>query len=79
MDSDQEINYKIVLEFDSFSKVGFFLQDLENWQEWKKQKSIKKENDQRGKHTKILHERARAFHEQHPILTYRECFKLANA
>jgi hypothetical protein len=75
---DPEINYKIVLEFDSFSKVGFFLQDLENWQAWKEKRAEQKQNDQRGKHTKMAHQRARAYQIVHPHLPYIECFRSAN-
>ena len=78
MDSNQEINYKIVLEFDSFSKVGEFLSDLEAWQAYKAQKLVKKENDRRGLQTKENHKRAREYHALYPILTYRESFRLAN-
>ena len=77
--TDEEIGYKIVLEFSSFSKVGEFLADLEAWQAYKATRSEKKENDRRGKHTRVLHERARTFREQHPLIPYRECFKIANA
>ena len=73
-----EINYKIVLEFDSFSKVGVFLQDLENWQAWKSKRVEQKQNDQRGKHTKTAHQKARAFHSANSHLSYRDCFKIAN-
>jgi hypothetical protein len=75
----EDIGYKIVLEFDSFSKVGFFLQDFENWVEYKAKRSERRETDQRGLQTKILHQRARAFQLIHPLIPYRECFKLANA
>ena len=78
MDANTEIEYKIVLEFDSFSKVGFFLQDLENWQDWKKKKTEQRVNDQRGKHTLLAHQRARVFQNNNPAIPYRECFKLAN-
>ena len=78
-DTDAEIGYKIVLEFDSFSKVGEFLADLEAWQAYKAIRSEKKENDRRGIHTRESHRRARDFREQHPLIPYRECFKIANA
>lgn len=74
-----QINYKIVLEFDSFSKVGFFLQDLENWQAWKAKRAEQKVSDQRGKHTKVSHQKARAYQIAHPLLTYIECFRLSNS
>jgi hypothetical protein len=74
-----QINYKIVLEFDSFSKVGFFLQDLENWQAWKEKRAEQKASDQRGKHTKLAHQKARAYQIDHPNLPYIECFRSANA
>ena len=77
--TDEEINYRITLEFDSFSRVGEFLADLEAWQAYKASRTEKKENDRRGKHTRVLHERARTFHEQNPLISYRECFRLANA
>ena len=78
-DTDAEIGYKIVLEFDSFSNAGEFLADLEAWQAYKATRSEKKENDRRGLHTRESHRRAREFHEQHPMIPYRECFRLANA
>ena len=73
-----EINYKIVLEFDSLGKVGFFLQDLENWQAWKAKRAEQKQSDQRGKHTKEAHQKARAYQIAHPLLPYIECFRLGN-
>ena len=77
--TDEEINYRITLEFDSFSNAGEFLADLEAWQAYKARRSEKKENDRRGIHTRESHRRARDFREQHPLIPYRECFKLANA
>jgi hypothetical protein len=74
-----QINYKIVLEFDSYSQVGFFLSDLENWQEWKAKRAEQKASDQRGKHTKLAHQKARAYQIAHPNLPYIECFRSANA
>jgi hypothetical protein len=75
----EDIGYKIVLEFDSFSKVGLFLQDFENWTEYKAKRSERRETDQRGHRTRELHKRAREFQLIHPLIPYRECFKLANA
>jgi hypothetical protein len=43
--------------------------------QYKKQKLVKKENDKRGSQTASFHEKVRAFHHNHPELTYRECLK----
>ena len=75
-DATTEIEYKIVLEFSSFTKAGEFLSDLEAWQEYKKKRLIKKEDDKRGSRTKELHTRTRAYHEKYPLIPYRDCFKI---
>ena len=77
MAENNEIDYKIVLEFDSFGKVAFFLQDLENWLEYKAKKAGKKADDRRGSHIRECHAQARRFQASHPNLPYRECYKLA--
>ncbi len=74
----EEIHYEITLKFPCFCKVAEFLRDLENWQAWKQQKADKREADQRGKHTKEFHQRARQFQADHPMFSYRECYKIAN-
>ncbi len=74
-----EANYEITLSFDRFSQMGLFLQDFENWVEWKAKRTEKREHDQRGRQTRVLHQRARDFQLIHPLIPYRECFRLANA
>ena len=74
-----EASYEIILKFDSFSKLGVFLQDFENWTEWKGQRAERREHDNRGRKTRELHQRAREFHLTHPLIPYRECFRLSNA
>jgi hypothetical protein len=75
----EEANYEITLSFDSFSKLGLFLLDFENWTEYKAKRSERRETDQRGHRTRELHQRARDFQLIHPLLSYRECFRLSNA
>ena len=77
----EEIDYEIVLKFPCYCKVGELLADLENWQQWKAkkaEKAEKRDDDQRGKKTKIMHQKAREFQAMHPIYTYRESYKIAN-
>ena len=75
----EEANYEITLSFDRFSQMGLFIQDFENWLAWKAKRSERRETDQRGLQTKILHQRAREYHAKYPLISYRDSFKLANA
>lgn len=69
------IDCEFVLRFAKFSKMAEFVADFEVWQAHKAKRAERSVNDQRGKHTKEYHARARIFKHEHPELTYRECMQ----
>lgn len=80
MDTTEPKNdYSIALNFNEYSSIYAFLIDYENWVAYKATQKEKKENDLRGKHTKLFHEKARELQAEHPELTYKECLKQARS
>lgn len=73
MESNNEIDYEIILKFPSLLQAGNFLTELAMWKEEKNKKTEKKLNDLRGQHTKKYHQDARIHKLLHPDLTYAQC------
>ena len=73
MESNNEIDYEIILKFPSLLQAGNFLTELALWKEDKNKKAVKKLNDLRGQHTKKYHQDARIHWKENPEKTYREC------
>ena len=76
VETDTGIEYEIVFRMNCTHKVREFLADLETWTKKKKDKTANKPYDNRGKHTKMYHEQAREFQRDHPLVPYRDCYRI---
>ena len=61
-------------------ELKFLFDTIEEAQEFLSKKSTKKpkekkENDRRGRSTKLLHEQCKLYQQSHPEKLYRECLK----
>lgn len=80
MDStEQNKDYSIALQFNEYSSLYNFLIDYENWVAYKESQKVKKENDKRGHHTAMFHQKAREYQAEHPELPYKECLRIARS
>ena len=80
-------SYEIILQFPHHSKAMEFLADLENWLAYKESlngspspasQPKEKKEDKRGRHTKLLHQKAREYQAAHPLVPYHECMRLCS-
>lgn len=67
----------LTLHFENIEKMNAYLKDMEEYQNYKNKKQMKKENDNRGKHIILYHQKAKEYHLLHPTIPYRECLKIA--
>jgi hypothetical protein len=74
--TESGLEYQIVFKMGCTHQVIEFLKDLESWTRKKREKELNKPFDRRGQTTKMYHEMAREFHNEHPIIPYRECYRI---
>jgi hypothetical protein len=70
--------FQLTLSFQTIDQLEDYISDFREWQQWKLRKMIKKENDGRGAHVKILHLKCKEMKEKYPDKSYRECMKIIN-
>ena len=68
---------EITIIFPCHHQLAAFINEFEDWRDYKASLE-RKAFDKRGLHTKFMHQRAREFQAMHPILSYRECYKIIN-
>ena len=67
--------FKFIIRFPVFDEMVAFMADFEQWKLHKARRAERSATDQRGKHTREYHARARLYRFEHPELTYRECMQ----
>ena len=72
--------FQIVLQFQSLEELLNYAKQSDRLsnkkQKLESQKETNSKPDNRGSKTKLIHEKAKEYHQTHPELTYRECFVL---
>jgi hypothetical protein len=66
---------QLVLNFDSIDDLKAYVEDYEQIELSKIKRLFKKSNDKRGSSTKLLHEKAKQYQQEHPHLSYKESLK----
>ena len=72
--------FQIVLQFQSLEELLNYAKQSDRLSNKKQKLENAKDTiskpDNRGSKTKLIHEKAKEYHQTHPELTYRECFVL---
>ena len=72
--------FQIVLQFQSLEELLNYAKQSDRLsnkkQKSESQKDTNSKPDNRGSKTKLIHEKAKEYHNENPTLTYRECFVL---
>ncbi len=72
--------FQIVLQFQSLEELLNYAKQSDKFlnkrQKLENPKDTNSKPDNRGSKTKLIHEKAKEYHQENPNLTYRECFVL---
>ena len=71
------MEYKLTFEFVNIDELTEFVNEQNDFNNWKLRKQLKKAIDNRGAHQKEYHKLAKEYQEKHPTISYRECLKEA--
>jgi hypothetical protein len=68
--------FQIVLQFQSLEELINYAKLSDRLSNKKLKLETNSKPDNRGSKTKLIHEKAKEYHQENPNLTYRECFVL---
>jgi hypothetical protein len=68
--------FQIVLQFQSLEELINYAKLSDRLSNKKQKLESSSKPDNRGSKTKLIHEKAKEYHQENPNLTYRECFVL---
>ena len=68
--------FQIVLQFQSLEELINYAKQSDRLSNKKLKLETNSKPDNRGSKTKLIHEKAKEYHQENPNLTYRECFVL---
>jgi hypothetical protein len=73
--SPPEKEFNLTLKFSSMDGLEAYLNTMEDFIIWREKRAQKKLSDRRGQHILGVHLSAKAYHNAHPELSYRECMR----
>lgn len=71
------MDLKLIFEFLNIDELSEFINEQNDFNNWKMRKQLKKAIDNRGAHQKEYHKLAKEYQLSFPNLSYRECLKEA--
>ena len=70
---------ELILTFNDIDELNDFVKDYRNSKDLRLKKMTKKEDDKRGSTTKLLHSKAREVQIEDPLLSYKQCLRIAGS